>query len=59
MANSSGTGYSKGQYGILKSKEISQNGTLYYAKAVATIQAPDSTWTPQTLNKSNKSADLT
>lgn len=41
IANASESKTSVKQYGLLKKKEISKNGTLYYAKSVATVTAPD------------------
>ncbi len=41
MANSSGSKTSVKQYGILKKKSLTKSGTLYYAKSVATVTAPD------------------
>ncbi len=57
IANSSDSKTNVKQYGILKKKSITKSTTLYYAKSVATIPAPD-TYIPSQKVITNSSANI-
>ena len=57
IANSSDSKTNVKQYGILKKKSITKSTTLYYAKSVATITAPD-TYIPSQKVITNSSANI-